>query len=43
MKDMWIDEGSKVVATPGCNSEGGQEVKGDRSESRFREVAARGN
>ncbi len=43
MKDMGIDEGSKGVTTPGCNSEGGQEVNGDRSEIRFRAVATRGN
>ncbi len=43
MKDMGMDEGSKGVTTPGSTSEGGPEVKGDRSESRVRAVAARGN
>ena len=45
--DIDIDEGSNGVTTPGSNSEGGQEVrgesKGDRGESRYRAVAARGN
>ena len=47
MTDMGIDEGSKGVTTPGSNSKGGQEVRGevtgDRGESRYRAVAARGN
>ncbi len=43
MKDMGINEGSKGVTMPGCNGQGGPEAKGDRSESRFGSVAARGN
>ncbi len=43
MKDMGIDEGSKGVTTSESNSEVGPEVKGHRTESRFRAVAARVN
>ena len=43
MRDMGIDEGSKGVVTPGSNGEGGPEFGGDRNESKFRAVAARGN
>ena len=43
MKDMGIDEGRRGVTTPGSNGEGGQDVKGDRSESKVRAVIARGN
>ncbi len=43
MKVMGIDEGSRGAITPGSNGEGGQDVKGDKSVSRFRAVAARGN
>ncbi len=43
VKDMGIDEGSRGVTAPGSNSEVGQDVKGDESESKFRAIAARGN
>ncbi len=43
MKDMGVDGGSRGVTTAGNNGEGGQDVKGDKSESKFRAVAARGN
>ncbi len=43
MKDMAIDEGGKGVITPGSNGEGGQDVKDDKTESRFGAVASRGN
>ncbi len=40
---METDEGSKGVVTPGSNGEGGEDVKGDKNERKFRAVAARGN
>ncbi len=47
MKDVGVGEGSKGVTAPGSNSEGGQDltgvIKGDRGESRYMAVAARGN
>ncbi len=43
MKDVGKDEGSRGVNTPGSNGEGGQDVKGDTSETKFRAVAATGN
>ncbi len=47
MKDIGIGEGSRGLTTPASNSEGGQdvgrEVKRDKSESKYRAVAARGN
>ncbi len=43
MEDVGIDEGSRGVVTSRSNSKGGQDVQGDESESRFREVAATGN
>ncbi len=43
MRDMGIDEGSRGVTSPRSNGEGGQDAKGDKSESRYRAVAARGN
>ncbi len=47
MKGMEIDEGSGGFTTPGNSSEGGHgvggEVKGERNESKYRAVAARGN
>ncbi len=36
------DERHAAIITSGSNGEGGQDVKGDRNESRFRAVAARG-
>jgi hypothetical protein len=45
--DVGVDEGSKGITTPGSNSEGGQdvrgEVKGNTNESRYRAVSAGGN
>ncbi len=38
MKDMGIDEGSKGVATPGSNSEGGQDVRGELKGDRREQV-----
>ncbi len=43
MKDVGADEASKRVVTPWSNGERGQDVKGDKSESRFGAVTARGN
>ncbi len=47
MKDMGVDDGSRGATAPGSNGEwgggGGQDAKGDKSESRYRAVAARRN
>ena len=46
-KDLGTDEGSRGISSPGSNSEGGHgaggDVNGDKNESKYRAVAARGN